>query len=147
MGQPVNCYVRYPDFVIHICFFSILGTDIQKELECVKNAIHQSYRIEGKPHIYDPVELEQLCIKAGATTLFHNILIGNNIKSPVRKKHEQNQSLTASIIYKLCFGLSQKANYIQKNNTAFLASNCHRHRTKSRQHMQQQNLLSVCSEY
>ena len=86
----MNCYVPYPDFVIHICFFSILGTDIQKELECVKNAIHQLYRIEGKPHIYDPVELEQLCIRAGATTLFHNILMA--ITS--NRQSEKNMSRT-----------------------------------------------------
>ena len=86
----MDCYVPCPDFVIHICFFSISRTDIQKELECVKNAMHQLYRVEGKPHIYDPVEFEQLCIKAGATTLFHNILMA--ITS--NRQSEKNMSKT-----------------------------------------------------
>ena len=74
--------------------------------------MHQEYRIEGKPHIYDPVQFEKFCKEAGTTALFQNILMAITSSRQSDKKLEHNQQLAVAIIYKLCFGLSQMANYM-----------------------------------
>ena len=62
-------------------------------------------------------------MEAGAPTLFNNILLSVTSDRHSEQRHNQNKILTVTLIYKLCFGLSQQANYLQRDNTIFMLTN------------------------
>ena len=39
------------------------------------------------------------------------------------KRHQTNKNIVVSILYKLCYALSQKCNFLQKDNSLFMISN------------------------
>ena len=73
--------------------------------------------------IYEPDQFEKFCMEAGAPTLFNNILLSMTSDRHSEQRHNQNKILTVTLIYKLCFGLSQQANYLQRDNTIFMLTN------------------------
>eukprot|EP00112_Aurelia_sp_Birch-Aquarium-sp1_P024675 Seg789.2 transcript_id=Seg789.2/GoldUCD/mRNA.D3Y31 product="hypothetical protein" protein_id=Seg789.2/GoldUCD/D3Y31 len=77
----------------------------------------------GRPVIYDPDEFEAFCRRAGATSIFFNMVSSffNHRQSATR--HQQNRKAAVAILYKLVFTLSQRCNFMQKENTLFMITN------------------------
>ena len=88
------------------------------EVRLVKDSIIRICRTSDP--IYDPVQFRQFCIDAGAPNLFP--MIRSLMSSPRRNERRQSvvDRLTMNIIYSLCFGLSQKCNFLQKDFSIFL---------------------------
>ena len=91
------------------------------ELRLLKDKIYSKFRKEAAP-IYDPDSFRQLCIASGAPNIFSSIY--QMMSSPRRnaKRNKDIEKLTVNIIYTLCYGLSQKCNFMQKDLSLFLMS-------------------------
>lgn len=76
-----------------------------------------------KQPIYDPDEFENFCIMHGAPTLFANLVaaVCSNRQGDLR--HQFNKRIVVSTIYHICFALSQRCNFMQQDNTLFMATN------------------------
>ena len=112
---------HFYNLLIQPYFSSIVGSDLSKEIKLVKNQMVKDFST-GQP-IYDPEQFEQFCKKAGATTLYQNILasITSTRHSPERQK--LNKKVAVNTIYTLCFGLSQKCNFLQKDLAIYMLRN------------------------
>ena len=77
----------------------------------------------GRSPIYDPAEFQKFCIESGATTIFQNLVSAVCTDRQQDRRHEANKRLIVSTIYKLCFALSQRCNYLQQDNTLFMMFN------------------------
>ena len=99
------------------------GTNIQRELSLLKNKMISEFGRKGRPPIYDPAEFEQFCKESGATTLFQNLVSAVCTDRQQERRHEGNKRLVVSTIYKLCYALSQRCNFLQQDNTMFMMFN------------------------
>ena len=104
------------------CTFS-LGTDIKKEIGRIKEHMMFQFNKCGKKAIYDPDDFESFCLEAGATTLFANLVDAVCTSRQDERRHDTNRKIVVSIIYKLCYALSQRCNFLQRDNMLFMISN------------------------
>ena len=72
--------------------------------------------------IYDPDEFEIFCLEAGAETIFDNFQKAICTIRQTEQRIGLNRKKVVSVIYQLCFGLSQRCNFMQKDNTIFMMS-------------------------
>ena len=73
-----------------------------------------------KPPIYDPDEFEALCTRAGANTIFNSILSAMIDERHSTERIALNRKRTVTILYKLCYGLSQVCNWLQTDHSMYL---------------------------
>ena len=101
----------------------ISGKNLQYEVATLKEYMIKEFTRKNREPIYEPDQFEKFCMEAGAPTLFNNILLSMTSDRHSEQRHNQNKILTVTLIYKLCFGLSQQANYLQRDNTIFMLTN------------------------
>ena len=104
-----------------ILLLSQTGSDLKTEVENLKTSMVRSFR--GQPPIYDPEAFKEYCLLNGAPSLFQNILVAMTDKRHTTERLEKNKILTVNLIYQLCFGKSQKCNFLQKDNGIYLRMN------------------------
>ena len=73
--------------------------------------------------IYNPMDFRHFCMENGAETIFDNILNAMSDNRQSEKKRRSNEYRTVDIIYKMCYGKSQKCNYMQKEHGLYLKFN------------------------
>ena len=72
--------------------------------------------------ISDPDEFEIFCLEAGAEMIFDNLQKAICTIWQTEQRIGLNRKKVVSVIYQLCFGLSQRCNFMQKDNTIFMMS-------------------------
>ena len=102
--------------------FIFLGCDIKRELERLKNALHQKLNVEQSPTIYDPDEFQQFCVTVGAPTLFNTLLSAVTSERQSERRINLNKKRIVSVIYTLCFCLSQQCNNLHVDHGLYLHS-------------------------
>ena len=98
------------------------GCDLKQELQRVKTKIYQEFVVHQKPTIYDPDEFAQFCLSAGAGQIFNHILEGVTSERHSEERRELNKRRTVSVIYKMCYCLSQVCNVMQVDHALYLHS-------------------------
>lgn len=71
---------------------------------------------------YDPEQFRLMCMSAGAPTLFDTILAAVTTPRHSKQRINLNKKRTVSIIYKLCYCLSQQCNPLQVDHGLYLHS-------------------------
>ena len=94
------------------------------ELRLLKDQIYCKFRKEAAP-IYDPDRFKELCIASGAPNIFRSIYQMMSAPRRNARRNKDIEKLTVNIIYTLCYGLSQKCNFMQKDLSLFLMSENH----------------------
>ena len=103
------------------CFFT--GCDLKNELAKVKAKIYEEFVIQKHPPIYQPDQFAEFCRSAGAKTIFNHILMAVSSDRHSSSRVELNKKRTVSIIYKMCYCLSQLCNIMQVDHAMYLNSN------------------------
>ena len=86
----------------------------------MKDRLNRSIKNVNTNSTYDPDQFRQLCIDAGAPSIFKAIE-GMMVASRRNERRRSTiETLTMNIIRTLCFGLSQKCNHLQKDFRIFL---------------------------
>ena len=93
---------------------------LQNELRMLKDNMYRTFRSSSR--IYDSAVFRQFCIDSGAPNLFDSIRRLMSADRRNDKRKAELDKLTMNIIYTLCYGLSQKCNFLQKDFSAFLLS-------------------------
>jgi len=77
---------------------------------------------EKKPPVYDPESFQNLCISAGSTKLFDTLL--NSMTAPRHSvdRIQMNKKRVVSMIYKMCYSLSQTCNLFEIDHALYLKS-------------------------
>ena len=104
-------------------FVTLVGTDLQHELQLLKDAMTREFGSLGRQVIHNPDEFEAFCIQSGATYIFSNMVssVCNGRQSTTC--HQRNKKSVVAIIYSLVFTLSQTCNFMQQENTLFMITN------------------------
>ena len=93
---------------------------LQSELQLLKHHIYREFH-QSTP-TYDPAKFRQMCTECGATTIYDVI---QSLMSSTRRNEKRKsdiEKLAINVIYILCYGLSQKCNFMQKDFSLFLMS-------------------------
>ena len=98
---------------------SASGCDLSKELEDLKLFMYKEFTKLGRPPVYDPEEFELLCHRAGAKSIFKTIADAMTTERQSKEREIANRKRAVSIIYKLCYGLSQVCNWLQTDHALF----------------------------
>ena len=96
-------------------FHSFAGPNIVEDIKKVKDAMHQKFRVEEEPRIYDPDSFEEFCKSVGCNDLFNAVVRCQSSPRQSSKRLHLNKIHCVAIIYRLCYGLSQWCNYFQKD--------------------------------
>ena len=86
----------------------------------IKDAIHQKFRVEEEPPIYDPDSFEKFCKSVGCNDLFNAIVTCQSSPRQSSERLHLNKIRSVAIKYRLCYGLSQWCNYFQKDFATYL---------------------------
>ena len=100
---------------------SFTRTTIKSEIDNLKAAM--LHKVKSKQAIYDPDQFHKFCVMNGAPTIFKNIL---KLMSDVRHskaKRRKNKYIVVNILYEICYGKSQKCNFLQKDHGLYLRMN------------------------
>ena len=82
--------------------------------------MYKDFTVSGQPPIYDPDQFQLCCMRAGANTIFDNILSAMTDLRHSRERAAANRGRAVAIIYKLSYGLSQVCNWFQTDHSIFL---------------------------
>eukprot|EP00112_Aurelia_sp_Birch-Aquarium-sp1_P019588 Seg4870.3 transcript_id=Seg4870.3/GoldUCD/mRNA.D3Y31 product="hypothetical protein" protein_id=Seg4870.3/GoldUCD/D3Y31 len=82
--------------------------------------MYRTFRSSSR--IYYPEVFRQFFIDSGAPNVFQSIRTLMSAERRNTKRKAELDKLTMNIIYTLCYGLSQKCNFLQKDFSAFLLS-------------------------
>ena len=99
-----------------------VGCDIKQELNLVKNKIYSEIIANKGIHIYQPEMFREFCISAGATNIFDAILDAITSARHSAECINLNTKRAVSVIYNLCYCLSQAWNTLQRDNALYLRS-------------------------
>ena len=94
---------------------------LAQEVMLVKDKLIRHSRMSDSC-VYEPNHFRQLCLDAGAPHIFQAIRC---MMSSTRRKERRESlidKLTVNVIHTLCFGRSQKCNFMQKDFSIFLRS-------------------------
>lgn len=101
---------------------SSVGCDIKQELSLVKNKIYSELIANKGIHIYQPEMFREFCISAGATNIFDAILDAITSARHSTERINLNKRRAVSVIYNLCYCLSQACNAFQTDHALYLRS-------------------------
>ena len=110
-----------PQAFFYISLFSIfLSEKFKEEVKNLEEALLRHCQKNKQPPIYEPAEFFKFGSLHGAANLFNFVLA-----SMTSSRHSADSILlkrkrTVAILYQLCFGLSQKCNFLQEDNGLFL---------------------------
>ena len=79
--------------------------------------------MQKHPPIYNPDRFAEFCHSAGAKSIFNHILMAVTSERHSSSQMELNKRRTVSIIYKMCYCLSQLCNIMQVDHAMYLNSN------------------------
>ena len=79
--------------------------------------------LQKQQPIYEPDQFAEFCQSAGAKNIFHHILTAVTSDRHSSTRKELNKRRTVSIVYKMCYCLSQLWNTIQVDHAMYLNSN------------------------
>ena len=99
-----------------------VGCDIKQELNLVKNKIYSEIIANKGIHIYQPEMFREFCISAGATNIFDAILDAITSARHSAERINLNKKRAVSVIYNLCYCLSQACNTLQTDHALYLRS-------------------------
>ena len=99
-----------------------VGCRIKQELILVKNKIYNEPITNKRIHIYQPQIFGEFCISAGATNIFDVILDAITSARHSAEHIYLNKKRAASVIYNLCYCLSQACNTLQTDHALYLRS-------------------------
>ena len=100
----------------YISLFSIfLGEKFKDEVKNLELALLRHCQKNKHPPIYEPAELFKFCSLHGAANLFNFVLASTTSSRHSADRILLNRKRTVAILYQLCFGLSQKCNFLQDN--------------------------------
>ncbi len=85
--------------------------------------MHREFTNSQREPIFAPEKLKKFCTVNGAPTIFETLLAAMTDDRHSEKRIQSNRKRVVEIIYKLCFGKSQKCNYLQKANGFYLNMN------------------------
>lgn len=97
-----------------------LMTDLKEKIGCLSSSMHNHFQVNQEPCTCKPDEFRKFCIISGTKTIFDNILSSVSIPRRSENRNERNKKMTVNIIYKLCIGLNQLNNFLQKDQAAYL---------------------------
>ena len=83
--------------------------------------MHQKFRVQGQAPIYEQENFEELCKKTGCIDLFNSVLSPQKRPRLSNGRHELSMVCTLAIMHRLVYGLSQWANYYQKDYETYLS--------------------------
>ncbi|XP_044174291.1 uncharacterized protein LOC114969432 [Acropora millepora] len=99
-----------------------VGCRIKQELILVKNKIYSEPITNKRIHIYQPEMFGEFCISAGATNIFDIILDAITSARHSAEHIYLNKKRAVSVIYNLCYGLSQACNTLQTDHALYRRS-------------------------
>ena len=85
--------------------------------------MHEAFGQNQREMIYNPTDFRHFRMENGAETIFGNILRSMSDNRQSEKKRRSNEFRTVDILYKMCYGKSQKCNYMQKEHGLYLRFN------------------------
>ena len=111
----------------NIVFFSVpfisnIGCNLKEELNLVKKKIYSELVLKKEGNIYEPHKFREFCISAGANKLFDTILSAITTPRQSTDRTNLNQKRVVSIIYNLCYCLSQTCYPLQIDHALYLRS-------------------------
>ena len=86
-----------------------------KRLKILKRPSYATAKKNKHPPIYEPAEFFKFCSLHGAENLFNFVLASTTSSRHSAVRILLNRKRTVAILYQLCFGLSQKCNFLQDN--------------------------------
>ena len=86
-----------------------------KRLKILKRPSYATAKKNKHPPIYEPAEFFKFCSLHGAENLFNFVLASTTSSRHSADRILLNRKRTVAILYQLCFGLSQKCNFLQDN--------------------------------
>lgn len=96
---------------------------MKKEVESIRKAMNQRFSVENRELIYNPMRFRRFCMTNGAPRIFDEIFHAMTERRHSEKRKANNKLLTMNTIYKMCYGKSQKCNFIQKQHGIYLKFN------------------------
>ena len=100
-----------------------VACDIKQKLSLVKNKIYSELIANKGIHVYQPKMFREFRISAGATNIFDAILDAITSARHSAEPINLNKKRTVSVIYNLCYCLSQACNTLQTDHALYLR-NC-----------------------
>ena len=98
------------------------GCDLRKEVHLLKANIYSNFIVKKEKPIYDPTKFKAFCKSIGAIHIFDHIMAAITDKRHCPNKNLLNELRTVSIIYKMCYSLSQQCNIMQIDQSLYLDS-------------------------
>ena len=92
------------------------------KLNLVKKKIYSELVLQKEDNIYEPQKFREFCISAGANKLFDTILSAVTTPRQSTDRTNLNQKRVVSVIYNLCYCLSQTCNPLQIDHALYLRS-------------------------
>lgn len=83
---------------------------MKEEVNLVKETIYSELVLKKEGNVYEPHKFREFCISAGAKKLFHTILSAVTTPRQSTDRRNLNQKRVVSVIYNLCYCLSQTCN-------------------------------------
>ena len=93
---------------------------MKKDIENLQKALHMEYARKKQDLIVDPRQFRSFCDENGASTIFENILEAMTQERHSDFRRNLNENKVMEIVYKMCYGRSQKCNHFQKANGLYL---------------------------
>lgn len=100
------------------------GDGLKKEIGHLKKAMFKAFDKDGELPIYGPAHFFDFCKNASADDVFNFILSSISSDGHSKDRKELNNKCTVTLLYQLCFGLSQRCDSLQKDN-GFFFKFCH----------------------
>ena len=95
---------------------------MKEELNLVKEKIYSELVLKKEGNVYEPHKFREFCISAGANKLFDTILSAVTTPRQSTDRRNLNQKRVVSVIYNLCYCLSQTCNPLQIDHALYLRS-------------------------
>ena len=101
-------------------FFFLSGSDIVKEVHSLEQYLYKHVNTQKELPVYSPEEFYKICKKAKAANVYNLILDCTSSNRHSKERTEVNKHRVVSILYQMCYGLSQKCDFFQQDNGFFL---------------------------
>ena len=88
----------------------------------VKAKVYTEFITKKETHLYEPDTFREFCISAGATKLFDSILSAVTTSRHSSDRIDLNKKRVVSVIYNMCYCLSQACNPLQIDHALYLRS-------------------------
>ncbi|CAB4029858.1 Hypothetical predicted protein, partial [Paramuricea clavata] len=96
--------------------------NLKKEVHLLKASMYSNFIVKKEKPIYDPTKFKAFCKSVGSTYNFYHIMAAVTDKRHSPNKILLNELRTATIIYKMCYSLSQQCNAMQIDQSLYLDS-------------------------